>query len=235
MLPLLLGLVLQAPVCAAADPALRAATAQAQGFDLPGAALAFDAAGQRSCPDARLAAVYLRALQAARDAYRSGGDADSIAPVVDTVAALDREGLSRRGEVVRTVLLAAVAAAQSERDDMALLLTHATDLERRLLAAGEQGAPGVTAHEAAGDLWLQVHRFDTAQHAYEAAAQAVGLTPRVALGLARVAVRHGDTAGACRRYRELLELWRDRDGTRDEIDEARAYLGGDACRSASAR
>jgi hypothetical protein len=89
-------------------------------------------------------------------------------------------------EIARLVLLAAAAAAQSERDEMAVYLTHAVEMESLQRAAGQPGAPGLSALEAAGDLWLQVYRYDEARAAYERAAREIGMTPRVKAGLARL-------------------------------------------------
>ena len=232
MVLLLVALLVQALPCSDGER-LQAAAAQAQAFDVPGAADAFNEAARRGCPEARLTARYLRALQLARDAYRSGGDEASVAPVREAIAAFDGEPPAPHTPIMRTVLLAAVAAAQSERDDLALLLEHAVALEARLLAAGGRGAPGVTAHEAAGDLWLQVHRFETARAAYEAAGTAVGVTPRIRLGLARTAARLVATPIACGRYRELVAAWTARNATPPEIAEARAYVATPACAAAA--
>lgn len=131
--------------------------------------------------------VYLRGLAAAADAYKQGGSEESLAPVrqaIDQLRALSR-GRPGPAEIARLVLVAAAAAAQSEREEMGAYLTHATDMEVLQLAAGQPGAPGITALEAAGDLWLQVHRYDDAVRAYERAATYLGTTPRIAAGLAR--------------------------------------------------
>ena len=47
------------------------------------------------------------------------------------------------------------------------------------------GAPGITAHEAAGELWLRVRRYADAKRAYEHARSVVGSTPLIEAGLAR--------------------------------------------------
>jgi hypothetical protein len=61
----------------------------------------------------------------------------------------------------------------------------------------------ITAHEAAGDLWLQVYRYDDARRAYMKAAERIGVTPRITLGLARLAVRIEAVATACKQYQSL--------------------------------
>jgi hypothetical protein len=133
------------------------------------------------------------------------------------------------------VLRAAIAAAQSERDVLGLLLGQAIDLEAQRRAVGLGGAPVITAAEAAGDLWLQVHRYDDARMAYARAAQSTGTTPRVRLGLARAAVRLADTATACEQYRALVAASSALASDRLEIGEARAYLREPQCASQQLR
>jgi hypothetical protein len=83
------------------------------------------------------------------------------------------------------VLKAAADAAQDERDEMALFLAHAVELERAQLEAGQPGAPGVTAHEAAGELWMRVRRFEDALRAYEQAKTVLGTTALIEIGISR--------------------------------------------------
>jgi hypothetical protein len=169
---------------------------------------------------------------AAREAYRAGGSEAALEPVRKAISALEAAATRGSGtaEVGRVVLLAASSAAQSERDDMKLMLDHATSLEKRQLAAQPAAALPVTAHEVAGDLWLQVHRFDVARQAYETAAALVGRTPRVATGLARVAVRLEDQTSACRWYSELMADWNARSDAPAEVLEARKYINDHRCR-----
>ena len=166
---LVMTLLVQAPRCGDAEATrMRDAAALADGFDLLGAAEQFAGAAAAGCMDADAAAVYLRGLLAARAAYRMGGSPQSLEPVRGAEAALER--FSTRGvtwaATARVVLMAAAAAAQSERGDMEIFLTHAVALESTQASAGSPRLPGVTAHEAAGDLWLQVHWFDSARSAY---------------------------------------------------------------------
>ncbi len=210
---------------------MRDGAARAESFDLPGATDRFEKAARAGCEDGDAAAVYLRGLQAARDAYRLGGSPQSLEPVRRAESVLERHAIGGRAwaEIARVVLMAAAAAAQSERSDMETFLAHATALETARAAAGSPRVPGVTAHEAAGDLWLQVHRFDSARAAYLAAAQTIGMTPRIAIGLARAADRLKDPKAACDSYRTLMRLWDARAESSSEVAEARAYLKSAAC------
>ena len=60
---------------------------------------------------------------------------------------------------------------------MGAFLTHAVAMESLQFAAGQPGAPVLSAHEVAGELWLQVHRFDDARAAFERAVEQVGRHP----------------------------------------------------------
>ena len=140
------------------------------------------------CTTAEIEAVYVSGWDAAQDASRVGGSAESLAPVSEAIAMLDRMARGAHGpaEIARYVLAAAADAAQDERDEMALFLNHAVTLERAQLDARQPGAPSITAHEAAGDLWLRVYRYEDAKLAYERAKAVIGSTPRIEAGLTRV-------------------------------------------------
>lgn len=141
------------------------------------------------CPPADIQSVYLRGWEAARAAAREGGSPESLAPVREAIAALEQMAGGAHGpaEIARYVLLAAADAAQEERDEMAIFIDHAVSLERQQIDLHAPGAPGITAHEAAGDLWLQVRRYADARAAYERAKAVLGSTPRIEEGLARLA------------------------------------------------
>ena len=103
------------------------------------------------------------------------------------------------------MLRAAVAAAQSERDEMSVLLAQALQVERGRGARGLGGAPLIAAHEMAGELWLQVHRFDEAAAAYRVARGYAADSPRVTAGLARALARQNQVPQACEEYRRLTD------------------------------
>jgi hypothetical protein len=208
---------------------IAAARAQAEAFDLAGALELVRSDGE--CEEGQGIAEYLEGLLGAREAVKQGGTVESLRDVRSAANALSRraEGGDRRWEVASLAMRATAAAAQDERDEMALYLAEATRIEALLLNAQYPGAPFVTAHELAGDLWLQVDRFDDARNAYTVAATRVGRTPRVRLGLARVAVRLHEQSLACDEYRWLLEWWGTRPDSPPEIAEARAYVASPDC------
>ncbi|MGH9347676.1 MAG: tetratricopeptide repeat protein [Vicinamibacterales bacterium] len=222
---------------AAAMAVVAKAAARAEAFDLAGALEIVRGAGD--CDEAAGAAEYLEGLAGARDAVAQGGTVDSLREVRSATNALSRrsEEGGRRWEAASLALRAVAAASQSERGEMAIYLAEAMRVERMLLDAGLPGAPFVTVHELAGDLWLQVHQFEDARAAYLRAAQVVGPTPRSRLGLARVAERLGDVPTACAEYRALVAWWESapRAGTPPEIAGARGRLDELNCRPDAAR
>jgi hypothetical protein len=237
MIAVLLSLVLaQTSPCSADAAALvKTARERAAVFDLTGAAQRLQAAVMSGCQDAVLPSIYLRGWIAARDAYRVGGSPESLRPVSQSIAMLqDSGGKSGAAQIAALVLQAAAAAAQSERDELALMIDYAVQLEDRNLTAKLPSLPMITAHEAAGDLWLQVHRYDDARRAYTRAAERVGVTPRITLGLARVAVRVDALSTACSQYRALVASWTATGLEPVELAEARTFLTNPGCQGSIA-
>jgi len=147
--------------------------------------------------------------EAARRAATTGGAAPSLAPAVQALAQLDKalEG-SRwvlQGTYARSLVAAAIAAAQDERGEMEVHLTHARDLSARLETSAYPAEWPLPVDEAAGELWLEVDEYAEALKAFQ---RAVARKPVVRswLGLARSAARLGDTARACEGYRQVAQL-----------------------------
>lgn len=234
MLALVLGTFLssmQGPCPAEAAALVDDAAGRAAEFDVAGAAERLEGAAARGCGSAEVAALYVRGLVDAREAFRQGGSPESLAPVRQAITSLARIAQGRAGpaEIARLMLHAAAAAAQSERDELRLYLESALRMEALHRAAGQPGAPVIAAAETAGDLWLQVHRYEEARRAYLQASEQAGLTPRTLAGLARVAARLNDTAAACAGFRQLLGVWGSRWALPAEIVEAYMYLTEAKC------
>lgn len=181
----------QAPCPPDAQALVLDAAVRAQEPDLSPAADALRDAASRGCAEAEVGALYLRGLIDARDAFRQGAPPESLLSVHKAVASLEQRGQGRPGpaEIARLMLRAAAAAAQSERDEMALYLEHAERMDALLRATGQPAAPVLSVAEISGELWLQVHRYEDAHAAFTTAARQVGQTPRVVAGLARAAAR----------------------------------------------
>jgi len=218
------------------DAALLAARTHVLRMDTARAEAALTARGLQAC-DLELPLIYLRGLVAARAAYAKGGDDASLAPVRAAIAAVgERAALGDVAEIVGFVLRAAVAAAQSERDEMSVLLAQALQVERGRGARGLGGAPLIAAHEMAGDLWLQVHRFDEAAAAYRVARGYAADSPRVTAGLARALARQNQVAQACEEYRRLTaQAGALPPSMLEELTEAARYLRQPACRAPGRR
>ena len=231
MVALFLAVALaQGPACSPDALALiKAANDRAAAFDLSGAAQRLQSAVISGCADAEVPWLYLRGWIAAREAYRHGGSPESLRPVLQAIAKLQAIGASGPAQMASLVLQAAAAAAQSERDELALMIDYAVLLEGRNLSARLPGLPILTAHEAAGELWLQVYRYDEALRAYKRAAEQIGVTPRVTLGLARTAVRLEAQATACTQYRAFVAAWKGTGAEPSELSEARTFLTNAEC------
>jgi hypothetical protein len=233
MATLLVALSLLQHLQCRAEAAQHVATALARGevFDLTGAADAYFMAAANGCVEADVPGYYLRGLVAAQAAHTEFGTRDALAPVRDAIMVIDTRGGTLPGlpQVARLVLQAAAAAAQSERPELALFLEQATRLESLQLDARQPSLPIVTAHEAAGDLWFLVRDYDNARRAYLRAEQRIGATPRITLGLARIAARLNDGLTACRHFRTFVSWWGKRSEDPPAVAEARAYLMRPAC------
>ena len=213
---------------------LAEARERATEFDLSGAIALLKTVSNGADTNAQVAMVYMRGLTDAREAARQGGSPESLASVTQAIAWLGAASSGQPGpaEIARLTLQAAAAAAQSERDEMRLYLESAVRMEIVQRAAGLPGAPLVPAAEIAGDLWLQVHRYEEARRAYADAADRFGPSFRTHAGSARAARSLNDTSGACRAFRALLDGWGARDSQPAEILEARAYVAGSCQASA---
>jgi hypothetical protein len=231
MVALLLVALAQPPCPADAATLMEEAAARVEAFDLPGAADRLEAALARGCEIARVGALYLRGLVDAGAAFRRGAPPESLAPVRSAIASLEQLSRNRpgRAEIARLMLQAAAAGAQSERDEMSVYLDAAVRMEALQRAAGQPGLPLVSAHEAAGDLWLQVFRYADARRSYMRAVEEGAPTLRVLAGLARTAARLGNEVTACTEYQSLIDRWGAREGTPPEIADARTYLDRPGC------
>ena len=123
-------------------------------------------------------------------------------------------------------LRAAIDAAQDERDEMALYLSHARDLSRQLDLLGAAGRWPLPIDEMAGELWFEVDRYAESRDAYTRAAEATN-SPRAWIGVARAQVKLGDAASACAAYRralqtQLMDDWQ---------TEADTYVKSPACQA----
>jgi len=232
----LLTLLQDAPCRGEAAGRIVNAMRLSQAFDLSGAAMEYAAAADAGCADAEVVVQYLRGLVAARAADAQFGSPESLQSVRRAAAALESRGKTdSNARVAHAVLRAAIPAAQHERAEMALMIDEMLRLEGVQLEAGLPGLPAITAHEAAGQFWLQNRAWDEAARAFDEAARRIGTTPHVLLGSARAAAGRADTAAACGQYAKLLTWWADRPAPPPEVAEAQAYVKQPQCAPPAAR
>lgn len=143
----------------------------------------------------------------ARRLATSGGAVESQGSARTSLEELERlKGgpIDLEVEYAQIALRAAMAAAQDERSELELLLTHARDLAERLLGRGRKAMWPRPFNLLAGELWLEVDRYEEARAAFERAVKSDG--GAVALvGLARALARLGLHDEACQTYRQARE------------------------------
>jgi tetratricopeptide (TPR) repeat protein len=145
----------------------------------------------------------------ARAVAPKGGAPELLAPVRSSLNELEQLGakapvIALEVEYAQTAIRAAVAAAQDERPEMELFLTHARDLSERLADRGRRAFWPRPFNLLAGELWFEVDRFEDARAAYERAVR--GEASALALvGLARAQARLGRRDQACATYKRVRD------------------------------
>jgi tetratricopeptide (TPR) repeat protein len=159
------------------------------------------------CGVLRLAMIALDGWSEARALAPAGGAADLLGPVQRTLEQLQpflQTDDRLEAEYAETAIRAAIAAAQDERPEMELLLTHARDLSERLQLRDRRAVWPRSLNLLVGELWFEVDRFDEARAAYQRAIAAEA-SPAALVGLARTLARLGQQAAACATYRRVTD------------------------------
>ena len=203
LLPLVVAV--QSSLCSDAELStlIRAREQIARG-NAPAAEAMLDGPGNH-CGTWQIARFSLRGWTEARQLAAVGGAVDLQGPVRRTLDALrttvtDPAWLLER-EFAETSIRAAIAAAQDERPEMELLLTHARDLSERLLLRGRRAVWPRSFKVLAGELWFEVDRYADAAAAYERAVRA-DASPLAVVGLARALARLERLDEACAAFRQ---------------------------------
>lgn len=159
-----------------------------------------------SCAELFVAAWGWSGWQTAVAAAARGGTEESLAGVRGAVAALGGPGPAvSPAAYAASVLSAAAAAAQDEREEMGVWLEHARDLAAKLEIAGERARWPLPIDLVDGELWMAVADYDLAEASY-ARALAERDSAVAWRGLARARDRRGHRDGACAAYRRALDL-----------------------------
>jgi tetratricopeptide (TPR) repeat protein len=143
--------------------------------------------------------------EAARALALKGGAVDALGPVNEQLQILDGMSGDHEARYADAAIRAAVSAAQDERDEMSIFLTHARALDAELRVLGRPARWPLPIDELEGELWLEVDRYAEARAAYERATATTGSASSW-LGLARVNQRLGDRDAACRAARRALDV-----------------------------
>jgi tetratricopeptide (TPR) repeat protein len=157
------------------------------------------------CGLAALAELAERGWREARRLAPRGGDTKLLGPVNKAIEELDslKPGpLALEAEYAEVAVRAAISAAQDERPEMALFLTHARDLSERLVQRGRRASWPRPFNLLAAELWLEVDRYDEARQAYERAASA-DPSPLALVGLAESLARLNRRDDACHTVRRV--------------------------------
>ena len=122
-------------------------------------------------------------------------------------------------------MAAVIAMARRQGDEAVRLMKEATDIEATLDRPSGPPDPIKPAAELYGEILLALDRPKEAVTQFE---QSLLRTPRRTpslLGLARAALKAGDTATARQRYGELLKIWASVPTDFAPLAEARHALG----------
>jgi hypothetical protein len=183
----------------------------------------YDAAS--GCRTLTIAAWSARGWLAAQDARRSGGTPEALAEVRQVLATIEPlGGPSSLAAYAVAVLRAASAAAQDERDEMALWLEHARGIAEPLDAAGAAPQWPLPIERAEGELWITVHDYELAETAFTRAL-ATRDSAAAWRGLARARAGRNRLVPACEAYRRMLSAGPDA-VVRALVAEAEQFLEG---------
>jgi hypothetical protein len=142
--------------------------------------------------------VAMQGWTEARALAPKGGAVELLGPVNARLKELDQIS-DPSARYAETVIRAAVSAAQDEREEMNLFLTHARDLSEQMDLIGDPAEWPLPIDEVEGELFLEVDQYAEARDAYERATRTKP-SPNAWIGLARAADKLGDVVTACRAY-----------------------------------
>lgn len=157
------------------------------------------------CVLSKIARLSLLGWVEARKLAPAGGAVALLGPASRSLGELDALASLEIGieaEYAQTAIRAAIAAAQDERPEVALLLVHARDLAERLTARGRRAVWPRSYNLVAGELWLEVDRYEDARLAFDRAVRAEE-SPIALVGLAEALSKLNRHDEACAAYRRV--------------------------------
>jgi tetratricopeptide (TPR) repeat protein len=168
---------------------------------------------------------FARAIGAARSGTPAAAkpDIERLAALRDRLTEMKDAYWSEQVDIQRRVAAAWVAFAEGRRDEAIQALRAAADAEDGTDKAAISPGPLAPARELLGDMLLEAGNAKDALVAFEATMKKEPNRFRGAYGAARAAELAGDRARAGMHYRALLDIARDADGSRPELQRARAF------------
>jgi tetratricopeptide (TPR) repeat protein len=169
---------------------------------------------------------FARALGAARNGTPAAAkpDLERLAALRDQLTELKDPYWAEQVDIQRRAAAAWVTFAEGRREEAIDALRAAADAEDATDKAAITPGPLAPARELLGDMLLEAGRPKDALVAFEATMKKEPNRFRGAYGAARSAEAAGDRARAAAHYRTLLEIARDADTSRPELERARAFI-----------
>jgi hypothetical protein len=169
---------------------------------------------------------FARAIGAARSGTAAAAkpDLERLARLRDKVAEMKDAYWAEQVDIQRRVATAWVTFAEGRRDEGIQALRAAADAEDATDKAAITPGPLAPARELLGDMLLDAGNAKEALVAFEATMKKEPNRFRGAYGAARAAEAAGDRAKAITYYRTLLDIARDADTARPELERARAFV-----------
>jgi tetratricopeptide (TPR) repeat protein len=169
---------------------------------------------------------FARGLGYARtgDVAAAKAEEHELAKIVDQLATQKNNYWSNQAEVQRLAVAAWTALAQANRDEAVKLMRAAADLEDSMEKHIVTPSAVVPARELLGDMLLELGQPGEALRAFEASAEREPNRLRGLYGSARAAALSGDRAKAKTYYAKLISQTAKSDGSRPELQQAKAYL-----------
>jgi hypothetical protein len=169
---------------------------------------------------------YARGLGFARtgDVASAKAEAAELQKIRDQLAAQNNTYWSNQTEVQQLAVAAWTALGQGDRDAAVKYMRGAADLEDSMEKHIVTPSPVVPARELLGEMLIELSQPAEALQAFEASAQREPNRLRGLYGAARAAAQSGDRAKAKMYYAKLVTLTEKSDGSRPELQQARAFL-----------
>jgi tetratricopeptide (TPR) repeat protein len=169
---------------------------------------------------------FARALGAARSGQpaAASGDVAQLAVLRDRLTQAQDAYWAEQVDIQRRVAAAWVAFAEGRRSEALALLRAAADAEDATDKSAVSPGPLAPTRELLGEMLLEAGDAAGALAAFEASMEKEPGRFRGAFGAARAAEAAGDAAKAREHYARTMEIARDADSPRPEIERARTYL-----------